>query len=97
MNIKQLMKQAEQMQARLQAELAELEVEASSGGGMVTARMNGQKQLLGITIDAEVIDPEDPAMLQDLIVAAVNEAERKVDDEMKGKLGGMMPGMPGLG
>jgi len=97
MNIKQLMKQAEQMQARLQAELAELEVEASAGGGMVTARMNGQKQLLGITIDAEVIDPEDPAMLQDLIVAAVNEAERKVDEEMKGKLGGMMPGMPGLG
>lgn len=97
MNIQQLMKQAEQMQARLQAELAQLEVEASAGGGMVTARMNGQKQLLAIDIDPEVIDPEDPGMLQDLIVAAVNEAERKVDDEMKGKLGGMMPGLPGLG
>jgi len=97
MNIQQLMKQAEQMQARLQAELAELEVDASAGGGMVTARMNGQKQLLAIEIDPEVIDPEDAGMLQDLIVAAVNEAERKVDDELKGKLGGMMPGMPGLG
>jgi DNA-binding YbaB/EbfC family protein len=97
MNIQQLMKQAEQMQERLQAELAELQIEASAGGGMVTVHMNGQKQLLAIEIDPEVIDPDDPSMLQDLIVAAVNEAERKVDDEMKGKLGGMMPGIPGLG
>lgn len=96
MNIQKLMKQAEQMQQRMQEELDELEVEAAAGGGMVSARMNGHKQLLAITIDREVIDPEDPAMLQDLIVAAVNEATRRVDEEAKGKLGGMMPGLSGL-
>lgn len=96
MNIRQLMKQAEEMQERLQSELAEVEVEASVGGGMVVARMNGKKQLLGVTIDPEVIDPEDAGMLQDLIVAAVNEAARKVDDELQERLGGMMPGLAGM-
>lgn len=96
MNIQKLMKQAEQMQQRMQEELDELEVDAAAGGGMVTARMNGHKQLLAITLDREVIDPEDPGMLQDLIVAAVNEAARRVDEEAKGKLGGMIPGLPGM-
>ena len=99
MNINQLMKQAQQMQERLQAELAEAEVDAAAGGGMVTARMNGHKQLLSITIDPEAIDPEDPEMLQDLVLAAVNEAARRVDELLKSKVGGMasgIPGMPGL-
>lgn len=96
MNIQQLMKQAQQMQDRLQRELAETVVEASVGGGVVTVKMSGQKQLLGITLDPEVIDPEDPDILQDLLVAAVNEAGRKVDEQMSKKLGGMAPGIPGI-
>lgn len=96
MNINQLMKQAQQMQERLQVELAEAEVDASTGGGMVTVRMNGHKALLSLTIDPEAIDPEDPEMLQDLILAAVNEAARRVDDLLKSKVGGMAPGIPGL-
>jgi hypothetical protein len=97
MNIQQLMKQAQQMQDKLQRELSETVVEASVGGGVVEVKMNGQKQLLGVTIDPEVIDPEDPEILQDLLVAAVNEASRKVDEHMSQKLGGMAPGIPGLG
>ena len=97
MNIQQLMKQAQQMQEKLQRELAETVVDASVGGGVVEVKMSGSKQLLGVTIDPEVIDPEDPEILQDLLVAAVNEASRKVDDHMSKKLGGMAPGIPGLG
>lgn len=97
MNIQQLMKQAQQMQEKLQRELAETVVDASVGGGVVAVKMNGQKQLLGITLDPDVIDPEDPEILQDLVVAAVNEAARKVDEHMNRKLGGMAPGIPGLG
>ena len=98
MNIQKLMKQAQQMQERMQRELAELEVEAAAGGGMVTVRMNGHKQLLAVTIEREVLDPADPEMLQDLIVAAVNEASRKVDEAMQEKIGGLAGGMglPGM-
>jgi DNA-binding YbaB/EbfC family protein len=95
MNIQKLMRQAQQMQERVQAEMAELVVEASAGGGMVTVRMSGHKQLVGVTIDPEVVDPEDPAMLGDLVLAAVNEAGRKVDEALQSKLGGMA-GAPGL-
>jgi hypothetical protein len=63
---------------------------------MVTIRMNGLKQLLAVTIDPEVLDPDDPSMLADLIRAAVNEAGRKVDEELQQKLGGMTGGLPGL-
>lgn len=97
MNIRQLMKQAQEMQERMQSELGELTVEASVGGGMVTVSMNGHKHLLGVDIDPEVLDPEDPAMLQDLIVAAVNEASRKVDEAVQSKLGSLASGLPGLG
>lgn len=97
MNIRQLMKQAQQMQDKLQRELADTVVEASVGGGVVSVKMSGQKQLLSIDLDPEVIDPEDPEILQDLVVAAVNEASRKVDDHLSEKLGGMAPGIPGLG
>ena len=95
MNIQKLMKQAQQMQERLQSEQAGLVVEASVGGGMVTVKMNGHKHLLATTVDAEVLDPEDPGMLQDLIVAAVNEAGRLVDEQMQERLGGLAGGLPG--
>jgi DNA-binding YbaB/EbfC family protein len=95
MNLQKMMKQAQQMQKKM-AELSEnLEVEGSAGGGMVTLTMNGSKQIIDIKIDEEVVDPEDVEMLQDLIVAAVNDAARKVDEEMEGQMGGMLP--PGMG
>lgn len=100
MDLRQLMKQARQMQEQMQRELSELEVESSVGGGMVKVKMNGSKQLLEVHIDPEVLDPEDATMVQDLVLAAVNEAARKVDEELQGKLGnlaGGIPGMPSLG
>ena len=98
MNIQQMMTQAQEMQDRLQRELAETEVEATAGGGMVTVVMTGVKQLRSVTIDPEVVSKDDVEMLQDLIVAAINDAQRKVDDEVSGKMGGMMGGLkiPGL-
>ena len=93
-----MMKQAREMQERLQRELAATEVEASAGGGMVTVVMNGAKQLRAITIDPEVVSRDDVEMLQDLIIAAINDAQRKVEEELAGKMGGMMGGLkiPGL-
>ena len=96
MNIQKLMRQAQQMQEKMQRELGELVVEASVGGGVVRARMTGHKVLVGIEIDPEAMDPKDPAMLQDLILSAVNDAGRKVDEEMQGRLGSMAGGIPGL-
>ena len=96
MNLQKLMKQAQEMQTRLQGELETLEVEASVGGGMVSVTLSGHKLLRSVRIDAEVMDPEDPEMLQDLIVAAVNEAARKVDEEMQSKFGGLGGGLPGM-
>ena len=96
MNIQKLMKQAQQMQEKLLQEQGALELEVSVGGGMVTIKMNGLKQLLDVKIDPEVLDPEDPRMLADLIQAAVNEAGRKIDEELQQKLGGMTGGLPGL-
>ena len=96
MNIQKLMRQAQEMQERMQRELAQLEVEASVGGGMVTVRMSGHKHLLSVRIEPDVLDPTDPAMLQDLVLAAVNEAGRKVDDAMQSRLGGLAGGMPGM-
>ena len=93
MNIKQLMKQAQQMQEQMQQRLAALRVEGSAGGGMVKAEMSGSKELLSITIDKEAVDPNDVEMLQDLVVAAVNEASRKVDEEMSSTVGAMTGGM----
>ena len=92
--MQQMVKQAQQMQERLQKEMAALSVEASAGGGMVTATLNGAKQLLSIKIDPEVVSRDDIEMLQDLIVAAVNDAHRKADEEMQKKMGGMLP--PGM-
>ena len=93
-----MMKQAQEMQERLQQEMSQLSVQATAGGGMVTVTVNGHKHLQRIVIDPEVVSKEDVAMLQDLIVAAVNDAHRKVDDAMKQRMGGMLGGMglPGL-
>jgi len=94
MDMRQMMKQAQQMQERLQKQMAELRVEASAGGGMVTVVVNGAKQIQSLTIDPEVVSKEDVEMLQDLIAAAVNDAQRKVDEELAQKMGGLLPGMP---
>ena len=94
MNIQEMMKQAQQMQERLQKEMAALTVEGNAGGGMVTVRINGAKQVQSITIDPEVVSKEDVGMLQDLIVAAINDAQRKADEAMAQKMGGMLP--PGM-
>ena len=93
-----MMRQAQQMQERLQRQMAELTIEATSGGGMVTVVVNGHKQLLKLTIDPEVVSKDDIAMLQDLIVAAVNDAQRKVDENLAGRMQGLMGGLgiPGL-
>jgi DNA-binding YbaB/EbfC family protein len=98
MNIQNMMKQAQQMQERLQKQMAEMRVEATAGGGMVTVIVNGGKQLQSIKIDPEVVSKEDVEMLQDLILAAVNDAQRKADEEMAKSMGGMMGGLkiPGL-
>ena len=94
MNIQQMMKQAQQMQEKMQKEMAGLKVEGNAGGGMVTVVVNGAKQVQSLKIDPEVVSKEDVEMLQDLIVAAINDAQRKADDEMASKMGGMLP--PGL-
>jgi DNA-binding YbaB/EbfC family protein len=99
MNIQSMMQQAREMQERLQKQMADLRVEATAGGGMVTVVMNGTKQLLSMTIDPEVVSKEDVEMLQDLIVAAVNDASRKVDEQLTQSMSGLMGGLkiPGLG
>ncbi len=95
-SMRQLMKQAQEMQERLQRELNEMVVEASVGGGMVTVKMSGHKQLVGCKIDPEAMDKEDPSMLEDLIVAAVNEAGRRVEETMRNRVGTLASGLPGL-
>lgn len=95
--MQQMMKQAQQVQERLQEEIAKIRVEASAGGGMVTVKMDGQKRVLGVTIDPEVVS--DVEMLQDLVMAAFNEAARRVDEEAQQKVGGLLGGLglpPGL-
>ena len=93
-----MMKQAQQMQDRLQKQMADLRVEGNAGGGMVTVVMNGAKQVQALKIDPEVVSKDDVEMLQDMIVAAINDAQRKADEEMTQKMGGMMGGLriPGL-
>ena len=98
MNFQQMMKQAQQMQEKLQKQMETTVVDATAGGGMVSVKMNGQKQLLSIQIDQEVFAGGDRDMLQDLIVAAVNEGIRKVDETMQSQLGSLTGGLkiPGL-
>jgi DNA-binding YbaB/EbfC family protein len=98
MNINQMMKQAQQMQERLQQQMAEMRVEASAGGGMVTVVVNGNKQIQSLTIDPEVVSKEDVEMLQDLILAAINDANRKAEEQLSKQMSGLMGGMkmPGM-
>jgi len=98
MNIQAMMQQAKQMQEKMQKQMAELRVEATAGGGMVTVTMSGTKQLQSIKIDPEVVSKEDVQMLEDLIVAAINDAARKVDEQLGQQMSGLMGGLkiPGL-
>jgi DNA-binding YbaB/EbfC family protein len=96
-NMQAIMKQAQQMQQQLQEKVAAIRVEASTGGGMVTVKMNGQKQVLEVKIDPEAAG--DIEMLQDMVLAAVNEAGKRVDQEAQSLMGGMLGGLglpPGL-
>ena len=93
-NVQQMMKQAQQMQENLQKQMAELRVEGNAGGGMVTVVCNGAKQIQTLKIDPEVVSKEDVEMLQDLILAAINDAHRKADEALAQTMGGMLP--PGM-
>jgi nucleoid-associated protein EbfC len=93
MNIQQMMKRAQAMQDQLQQQAAQTRVEASAGGGMVTVVMNGLKQVEKITLDPEAVSKDDVEMLQDMILAAIADAHRKTDEELKRQMGGMLGGM----
>ena len=99
MNPLEMMRQAQELQQRLQQQMSTMSVEATAGGGMVTVVVNGHKQVQKITIDPSVVSKDDVEMLQDLIVAAVNDAHRRVDEEMKRSVGGLLGGLnlPGMG
>jgi len=94
MDIKALMKQAQKMQEKLQKEIAEMKVEASAGGGMVSVAMSGSHELLSVRISPEVVKSQDVEMLEDLVRAAVNEARRKIEEAMAEKMGSLR--VPGL-
>ncbi len=96
-NMQTMMKQAQQMQQRMQEEIEQIRVEASAGGGMVTVKMDGQKRVLGVTIDPEAAG--DAEMLQDMVMVAFNEAHKKVEEQTQSKMSGMLGGMglpPGM-
>jgi nucleoid-associated protein EbfC len=97
--MQEMMSKAQDMQRQMQDKMKETVVEASSGGGAVTVKMNGAKQVLGVKIDPEIVKSGDVEMLQDMVAAAVNEASRKADESVQSTLGGMLGGMglpPGL-
>jgi len=99
-NMNNLMKQAQKMQKKMEETQAELEnrtLETSSGGGVVKVSVNGKKEILDITIDPDAVDPDDVEMLQDLLISAVNEALRQMDELVQNEMSKVMPaGMPGL-
>jgi len=96
-NIQELMSQAKKQYEALQKKMQEVVVEGSAGGGTVTVKMDGRKQVLGVKIDPEAAKSGDLEMLQDLITAAVNAAVKKVDESMQSAMGGMLGGIPGIG
>jgi nucleoid-associated protein EbfC len=97
-NLQEMLAQARQQAEKLQEKMQQVVIDASSGGGSVTVKMNGQKQLLSVVIEPEVVKSGDIEMLQDLVTAAVNQASHKVDEALKSSLGGMFGGMglPGM-
>lgn len=99
MNMNKIMQQVQETQKKLQDELAAMRVTGSSGGGMVEVTLDGSKQMVSLKIDPQAVNPEDVEMLQDLIVAAYNEAFRKADEEAAQKMGSLTGGLkiPGLG
>ena len=98
MNVAKMMQDLQKMQAKMQTEIEGLEIDGSSGGGVVTTRMNGKKELLSIKLTPEAITPNDPELMEDLVVAAVNDAGRKVDSEVQRLTQGLAGGLkiPGL-
>jgi nucleoid-associated protein EbfC len=94
--LQQMLAQFRQVQEKLEKEIDEISVEASAGGGMVTVRMNGQKQLTQMHIEPEVFKSKDQEMLQELVLAAVNEATRRVDEELSKQVKDITGGMPGI-
>ncbi|REJ81551.1 MAG: YbaB/EbfC family nucleoid-associated protein [Acidobacteria bacterium] len=96
MDLRKMMQQAQALQEKMQAEIQAIEIRSRVGGGLVEVTMNGQKQLTAIRIDPEVLDPSDPEMIQDLVLAAVNDAVRRVDEEVQSKVGSLAPGLGGL-
>jgi len=99
MDLQKMLKSAKEMQDKLQKEMAEMKVEGTSGGGMVTVVLDGQKHLLSIRFESEVVNKDEIDMLQDLTVAAFNDAAAKVDEALSRKLGGLTGGLkiPGIG
>ncbi|HJW72096.1 MAG TPA: YbaB/EbfC family nucleoid-associated protein [Geothrix sp.] len=99
MDMRFLMKQAQQMQAKLAEAQANLRMEGTAGGELVKITLNGSKELMGISIAKDAMDPEDPSMLEDLLMAAFRDATTKVDEAMKKQMGGLGGGLnlPGLG
>ena len=97
-NLQNMIKQAKEMQDNLQKQLAEMQIEGSSGGGMVVVTLDGSKNLISVKLDPEVVDKDDVDMLQDLIAAAFNDSSTKVDEEVSQKVGTMGAGLkiPGL-
>ncbi len=93
-DLQSMMQQAQQMQEQMGRQMKEMVVEAAAGGGAVSVRMRGDFEVLSLTISPDLVKDGDVEMLQDLTVAALNEARRKVEESLKGKLGGMLP--PGL-
>ena len=97
MNIQKMMQQAQAMQNKVQAELSAMRVEGSAGGGLLRIEMTGEKEVLAVRIDPSVVDPADVETLQDLVLAALRDATRQVDEAVQKKtaamLGGMLPGM----
>jgi hypothetical protein len=96
-NLQRMAQQMQQEMLRIQAELEATTVDGSAGGGVVAATVTGKQELVSVTIDPSVVDPEDVDMLQDMVAAAVNEALRSAQNLVESKLGGAMGGMEGLG
>lgn len=95
-NMNQLMQMAQNMAKDMEEKMNSMEVEGNAGGGMVKVIMNGHKNPISLIIQREVVDPEDIEMLQDLIIAAINDAQTKVDDQLKSNMGGLPGGLPGM-
>ena len=94
--MKKVLEEAQRMKDQFQRDLSKMRISATAGGGAVTATVNGQKDLLELSIDPDAVDPSDIEMLQDLIVAAINDAHRKADDKLAGQMGSLkIPGLTG--